>query len=112
MYTLKFFSLQIRERELNDNLKYRAKLEEAEKCSKEVDQINSRLKGLDATKLNAQYTELTRKLEQLKNEVSVFLTFTFLAVGPAAESGCAFFLAFPAMTPLPPPTAVMSHPHS
>lgn len=77
-YTLKFFSLQIRERELNDNLKYRAKLEEAEKCSKEVDQINSRLKGLDATKLNAQYTELTKKLEQLKNEVSLLLSFTSL----------------------------------
>lgn len=65
--------LQMRERELKDNLRYRDKLEEAELCAKEVEEINVKLGGLDPSKLSSQQKVLSERLDELKKEVCPLL---------------------------------------
>ncbi|XP_067948379.1 DNA repair protein RAD50.L-like isoform X2 [Watersipora subatra] len=59
---------KMRERELKDNLRYRDKLEEAELCAKEVEEINVKLGGLDPSKLSSQQKVLSERLDELKKE--------------------------------------------
>lgn len=58
---------------MEDNLKYREKQAEAERCSQEIKEVNTQLGGLQAENLETQRNELIAKQETLVQEVSLLM---------------------------------------
>ena len=67
-----FAFLQIRERELSDNLQLRKQQEDVVKLERQIDDFEKQLGGLDPKNLERERQQLLQKDDELNKEVWIF----------------------------------------